>query len=91
MPRGLLFPVGVRFYFAYWLILLNAIAKGNGVPALKGAGMSFVLGFKKLGERGQIQKNRRVTTEYIKSILWNDLPPDQTGVRKLRKLFTGKG
>lgn len=90
VPRGLLFPVGVRFYFAYWLILLNAIVKGNGIPALKGAGMSFVLGFKKLGERRVIQKNKRVTTSYIESILWNDLPPDQTGVRKLRKLFTGK-
>jgi len=90
VPRGLLFPVGIRFYFAYWLILLNAIAKGNGIPALKGAWMSFILGFKKLGERRLIQKNKRVSTGYIKSILWNDLPPDQTGVRKLRKLFTGK-
>lgn len=90
VPRGLLFPIGVRFYFAYWLILLNAIAKGNGIPALKGAWMSFVLGFKKLGERRVIQKNKRVTTRYIKSILWNDLPPDQTGVRKFRKIFTGK-
>ncbi len=90
VPRGLLFSVGIRFYFAYWLILLNAIAKGNGIPAIKGAGMSFILGFKKLGERRAIQKNKRVTTSYIKSILWNDLPPDQTGVRKLRKLFTSK-
>jgi len=91
VPRGLLFPVGIRFYFAYWLILLNAIAKGNGISAIKGAWMSFILGFKKLGERRLIQTNKRVSTSYIKSILWNDLPPDQTGVRKLRKLFTGKG
>lgn len=90
VPRQLLFAIGVRFYLAYWLILLNAIVKGNGIPALKGAWMSFILGFKKLGERSVIQKNKRVTTSYIKSILWNDLPPDQTGVRKLRKLFTGK-
>ncbi|MBC7942938.1 glycosyltransferase family 2 protein [Candidatus Saccharibacteria bacterium] len=90
IPHGLLFPVGIRFYFAYWLILLNAIVKGNGIPAIKGAWMSFVLGFKKLGERRLIQKNKRVATSYVKSILWNDLPPDQTGVRKLRKFFTGK-
>jgi GT2 family glycosyltransferase len=90
IPTKLLFSVGVRFYFAYWLILLNAIVKGSGLSAIKGAGMSFILGFKKLSDRQQIQKNRRVTTSYIKSILWDDLPPDQTGVRKLRKLFTGK-
>jgi len=90
VPRGLLFSVGVRFYFAYLLILLNAIVKGNGVSALKGAWMSFILGFKKLGERRQIQKNKRVSTDYIKSILWDDLPPDQTGIRKFRKIFTGK-
>lgn len=90
VPRSLLLPVGCRFYFAYWLILLNAIAKGSGQQALKGAGMSFWLGFKKLWDRRVIQNHKRVPTSYIKSILWPDLPPDQTGVRKLRKLFTGK-
>ncbi len=90
VPRGLLLSVGVRFYFAYLLILLNAIVKGNGVSALKGTWMSFILGFKKLGERRQIQKNKRVSADYIKSILWDDLPPDQTGIRKFRKIFTGK-
>lgn len=90
VPRGLLLSVGVRFYLAYFLILINAIVKGNGGPALKGAWMSFLLGFKKLGERRQIQKNRRVSSDYIKSILWDDLPPEQTGIRKFRKIFTGK-
>ena len=90
VPRGLLFPVGIRFYFAYWLILLNAIAKGNGTSATKGACKSFVLGFKALSARMSIQRNKRVSDAYIKSILWNDLPPDQTGVRKLRRIFTGK-
>lgn len=90
VPRGLLLSIGVRFYLAYFLILINAIVKGNGGPALKGAWMSFVLGFKKLGERRQIQKNKRVSTAYIKSILWDDLPPDQTGLRKFRKIFTSK-
>jgi GT2 family glycosyltransferase len=90
VPTKLLFSVGIRFYFAYWMILLNAIVKGAGGPALKGAWMSWVLGFKKLGERRDIQRSKKVTDEYIKSILWDDLPPDQTGMRKLRRLFTGK-
>jgi len=88
VPGGLLFSVGIRFYFAYTMMFFNAIAKGNGVSAIKGAWMSFVLGFKKIGERRKIQKNRQVSTKYIKSILWNDLPPDQTGLRKLRRFFT---
>lgn len=90
VPTGLLFPIGIRFYFAYWLILLNAIAKGNGISAIEGTCKSFVLGFKALSTRMSIQRNKRVSDAYIKSILWNDLPPDQTGVRKLRRIFTGK-
>jgi GT2 family glycosyltransferase len=90
VPRKLLIPVGIRFYLAYWLMLANAITKGSAKPALKGAWMGFILGFKKLGERKDIQKNKRVSSNYIKSIMWNDLPPDQTGIRKVRKFFTGK-
>jgi len=90
IPTGLLFPIGIRFYFAYLLMLFNAIVKGNGKSAAKGAWMSFILGFKKLGERREIQKNKQVTTKYIRNMLWNDLPPEQTGLRKLRKLVGGK-
>jgi len=90
VPAGLLLSIGIRFYPAYWLILGHAIVRGNGWPAIKGAIASWFLGFKKLGERRHIQKNKRVSTAYIKSIVWKDLPPDQTGLRNLRKVFTGK-
>ncbi|MEI7918239.1 MAG: glycosyltransferase family 2 protein [Candidatus Saccharibacteria bacterium] len=90
VPRGLLLSVGIRFYFAYILMFANAVAKGSGKMAFKGACRSFVLGFKAIGERHDIQRNKRVTTDYIKSMLWPDLPPDQTGLRKLRRFFTGK-
>ncbi|MEI7539400.1 MAG: glycosyltransferase family 2 protein [Candidatus Saccharibacteria bacterium] len=89
-PSGLILPIGLRFYLAYWLMLLNAISKGNGKPAIKGVIFSFILGFKKIKERRLIQKNKKVTTTYIKGILWDDLPPDQTGIRKFRKILTGK-
>jgi GT2 family glycosyltransferase len=90
VPRKLLFPIGIRFYFAYWMMVGNAILKRRGLAALRGVFVSIPLGFKKLPERQQIQKYKRVSTEYIKSILWNNLPPDQTGMRALRKFFTGK-
>ena len=90
VPLRLLFPIGLRFYFAYWLMVGNAIMHGNARPALRGLGRSIVLGFKKLPVRWIIQKHKRVDTGYIKSILWDDLPPGQSGLRKLRKFFTGK-
>lgn len=83
VPFGLLWPIGLRFALAYWLMLGKAITKGNGLPALKGMLMSIIYKPKKLVQRWKIQRNRRVSTDYVKSILWNDLPPEQTGLRKL--------
>lgn len=87
VPIELLLTIGVRFYFAYILMFFNAIVKGNGKPAVKGAWEGLMLWFRKLGERRIIQGNKKVTTKYIKNILWPDLPPDQTGIRKFRKYF----
>ena len=90
VPLGLLFPVGIRFYTAYWLMVGHAIVKGSGLAALQGVVMAIVLSIKKLPTRWRIQHNKKVSTEYIEKLLWDDLPPDQTGLRKLRKVFTGK-
>ena len=90
VPFKLLLPVGIRFYTAYWLMVGRAITRGEGWPALQGVVMSLILGIKKLPTRWQIQHRKKVPTSYIKNILWDDLPPDQTGLRKLRKAFTGK-
>ncbi len=90
VPRGLLLPIGIRFYLAYWLMLGHAIVRGRGWPAIKGAATSIALGLKKLPARWKIQRRKKVPTHYIKEILWDDLPPDQTGLRKFRKIFIGK-
>lgn len=90
VPFGLLLPVGIRFYTAYWLMVGHAIVKGSGLAALQGVVMALILCIKKLPDRWHIQRNKKVSTEYIKSILWDDLPPDQTGLRKFRKIFIGK-
>lgn len=83
VPTSLLLPIGFRFYTAYWLMVGKATIRDRNLAALKGAGMSFIIGCKDLATRHRIQKNKKVSGEYIKSILWNDLPPDQTGLRKL--------
>jgi len=90
VPLRLLLPIGIRFYTAYWLMVGNAIRRGKGGAALRGVFMSLLLSIKKLPIRWRIQHNKKVSTSYIKEIIWDDLPPDQTGLRKLRKVFAGK-
>jgi len=90
VPRELLFSIGIRFYFAYLLMLGNAIKNRNGKAALKGVWQTLRLTPHALRERKRIQKNKKVSTEYIKKMLWPDLPPNQTGIRRVRKIFTGR-
>ena len=90
VPFGLLTKVGARFYLAYFLIFLNAVKHGNGWAASKGVFQGILLLPHALNQRRKIQSGRRVPVQYIDSILWPDLPPEQTGLRKLRKRITGK-
>lgn len=91
VPRGLLFSIGIRFFLAYYIILLNAIVKGNAKAALTGWFLSIKLVITHaIKARRAIQKNKKVSTEYINSILWHDLPPNQTGLRKLKSIFYRK-
>jgi GT2 family glycosyltransferase len=91
VPRELLLSIGVRFWFTYLLMLGNAIAGGNSIPSLKGYFRGISLFWTvALPARGPIQRAKKVKSSYIKSILWSDLPPEQKGMRKLRRIFTGK-
>jgi GT2 family glycosyltransferase len=91
VPAGLLIPIGLKFFVAYWLMFGNAIKNGTGWYALKGWLASVWYFFTSaIWKRFTIQANKKVSTSYIKSILHADLPPDQTGLRALRKRLTGK-
>lgn len=91
LPTSLLLPVGIRLFVAYALIFFKAIARGGSVPAIKGWLWQIPLfWFHALPARAKIQRERKVSDDYIRSLLWPDLPPDQTGLRKFRSLFTGK-
>lgn len=90
VPLSLWPVIYPRFVLLYTLILSNAIAKGRGKYALKGMFKSWLYAPHAFSQRRKIQKNRTVTIDYINSILLHDLPPDQTGLRKFRKFFTGK-
>jgi GT2 family glycosyltransferase len=91
VPTSLLLPIGIRLFTLYWLIFANAIKHGSGKQALKGW-LASVWYFctRSLWQRFKIQSGKAVPTSYIKSLLWYDLPPEQTGLRKLRKKITGK-
>lgn len=87
-PRSLFLSIGARFWFAYVLMLGHAIKKGSGKPAIKGYAQSVKLFWTSSRTKRKIIQSEKVATDsYIKSILWADLPPDQTGLRKLRGVF----
>lgn len=91
VPAGLLIPVGVRFLLLYWLIFANAVVKGSGWYALKGWGMSvWYFWTRAIWQRFAIQRRKKVDANYIRSILYPDLPPEQTGMRKLRDAVSGR-
>jgi GT2 family glycosyltransferase len=91
VPTGMLLPIGIRLFVLYWLMLANAVKKSSGVYAIKGWLASiWYFWTKSLWDRFKIQSNKVVSNSYLKSLLFMDLPPDQTGMRKFRKKFTGK-
>lgn len=87
MPIGLWWVTFPRFTIAYSLILGNAIIHGRGLPALKGWLKSWLLIPHVFNERRKIQKTKRVSLDYINSILLHDIPHEQTGLRKFRDFF----
>lgn len=91
VPTKLLFPIGIRFVLMYGLIFANALRHGSFTQAFKGVVASiYYFWTSALWQRFKIQRNRKVSADYIWSILYHDLPPEQTGMRKFRKIFTGK-
>jgi GT2 family glycosyltransferase len=84
VPGGLLIPVGLRFWLAYVLITAKAILSPNVKPAiiglLQGMWLFWTHG---IPSRFRIQRKNKVSSRHIRKLLWNDLPPDQTGLRKL--------
>lgn len=91
VPTKLLISVGSRFLILYLLIFGNAIKNGSGLSALKGIFASIGhFWTNTIWKRVRIQKAKQVSAEYVQSILYHDLPPEQTGMRRFRKLFTGK-
>jgi GT2 family glycosyltransferase len=90
VPMKLLFSVGIRLWLTYVMMFVNAVKKGSGWHALEGWFASiWYFWTSALWKRFTIQNNAVVSADYIRSIIYSDLPPDQTGMRKLRAFFSG--
>ena len=90
VPRQLFWYIGIRFFLTYWLIFASAIRHGNGWPAFKGILASIIRKPAAYKKRWSIQKNRKASIDYIRSVIHDGLLPNQTGLIKFRKFFTGK-
>jgi GT2 family glycosyltransferase len=93
VPWRLMPKVWWRFELAYTLIVFRALSRGQFGAVLKGLAVWVVLSPKKFYQRHQIQKRRKVSIEYLNSLLVHDLPPNAMGLRRLRQKwwkFTGK-
>jgi GT2 family glycosyltransferase len=84
VPWPLMPKIWPRLVLAWSGILFSALRRGQWTPVLKAVVMGTLLWPKKLWERRQIQKTRRVSPEYINSIIVHDLPPNAHKLRSLR-------
>lgn len=90
VPLSLWPHIWPRFALTYLLIFGNAVVHGRGVPAFVGWWRHIGLVRHMFRERRRIQTSRKVSDRYIDSIILHDIPPEQTGLRKFRKFFTGR-
>lgn len=86
-PRRILFGVSWRFLIAKTGFFIQACRRGELWPALKGELHAIWLAPKKFLERIQIQRKRIVSSKYIQSMLYDDLPPRAKALRKFRSIF----
>ena len=84
-----LFPTVLpRFTLAYGIFVLKGLfTTHRTIPTLKGLFVTTLLLPKKLAQRRKIMKNKKVSNDYIRSILTWDLPPNANKLRSLRSFW----
>lgn len=71
IPGSILAPIFVRFIILYGLIYASALVHGKGWPATKGVISSIILLPYGIRQRIHIQRNRRSSVGYIKSLIYH--------------------
>jgi GT2 family glycosyltransferase len=87
VPRKYRRGVTWRLTVARWFFLARAITRGQGWWAIKGGVKATLLLIKKRPVRRHIQATKKVSDEYIWSIITHDLPPNAQALRKLRSVW----
>ena len=87
VPGKLFWYIGLRFFLTYWLIFASAVRHGNGWPAFKGMLASIIRKPAAYHKRWSIQKNRKVSVNYIRDIIHDGPLPNQTGLLKFKHFF----
>lgn len=87
VPGRLWLRVALRLWLAYSMYFANAVLQGRGGAAFRGWLMAWRLLPKKLAERRRVQRGRKVSIDYINSIITHDLPPNAHKLRQIRKFY----
>ena len=85
VPLAMLFIVGIRFFACYALMYVRAILRGQFVIATKGILRSITLLPHAFIQRWHVQRKRHVSTKYLHSVIYPDLPPNNK--RTARRIF----
>lgn len=75
VPLPMLFSTGWRFFGCYALMYIRAVLRGQFLIATKGFLKHLSLLPHAFNERRRIQKSRRVSIDYLNSVIYPDLPP----------------
>jgi len=76
VPLAMLPVIGVRFFACFGLMYVRALLRGQFKPATTGLLKGIALLPHAFKERRRIQKNKRVTNAYLRTVIYPDLPPN---------------
>ena len=85
VPGPMLFDTGWRFFGCYGLMYIRAVMRGQFVIATKGVLKHISLLPYAFMQRRKIQKKRRVSMKYLRSVIYPDLPPSNK--KYARRIF----
>lgn len=81
VPFPMIIPMGIKFFFIYWAFVFHKMIHGAALPALKGVWKSLTLWPHAFKERRRIQKSKRASNAYIRSLLYKGMP-----LRSIRRI-----
>lgn len=84
VPSKYLWRVLPRYMVAHIAFFFAAVGRGQIWTAIKGDFMGTVMLIKSRSKRRHIQKNKKVSDEYIWGMMTHDLPPNAARLRTLR-------